>query len=175
MSNVQTHHISLAGATGALDPYVGQASEHQQLKWIGAGRLQVLLEAATTGGQLTVIDERLGHGDATPRHIHSTEDEIFFVLEGSITAWVGDQRHELAEGGIVFLPRNIPHAIRVTSNTARLLMMCTPGGIEGMFREAGWDLKNPLPEGWAVAMPHLAEASARYGSTIVGPPPSDHA
>lgn len=35
---------------------------------------------------------------------------------------------------IVYLPRNVPHAYRITSDRADLLMITTPGGIEGMFR-----------------------------------------
>ena len=157
-----------------LAPYVGQPDDHQHLAWIHGGRLRVLLDGATTGRQLTVVDERLGRSFATPRHIHRDEDEIFYVLEGSITAWVGDQRHEIAEGGIVFLPRQIPHAFRVSSETARVLGITTPSGIERMFREVGWDLKDPLPAGWEPSPARLAEVATRLGNTIVGPPPGEH-
>lgn len=171
----------LVRATGSgnepLAPYFAQAGDHQHLQWMGTGRLRVLLDAATTGGQLTMIEERLGQGDITPWHVHDADDEVFFVMEGSIRVWTGDQEspRDIAAGGIAFLPRGIPHAFKVTSERAWVLMACTPGGIETMFREAGWDLRNPVPEGWEVAIPHLAQVSARLGVRLLGPPPADRA
>ncbi|WP_327105893.1 hypothetical protein [Nonomuraea glycinis] len=45
-------------------------------------------------------------------------------------------------------------------------MITTPGGIEGMFRHAGRDLRTPRPDGRSL----LEEASELYGGVILGPP-----
>ena len=43
-----------------------------------------------------------------------------------------------------------------------------------MFRDAGWDLSQPVPEGWSVDMQLLKEITDRRGTPIVGPPqPTD--
>jgi hypothetical protein len=60
------------------------------------------------------------------------------------------QEYELAEGGIVYLPKQIPHGYRITSKKADLLMINTPAGIEGMFRETGRDKSTPRPAGFEV-------------------------
>jgi hypothetical protein len=49
-------------------------------------------------------------------------------------------------------------------------MMCTPAGIEGMFRAAGRDLATPRPEGFQISPERMAEAADAYGQVIVGPP-----
>jgi hypothetical protein len=77
---------------------------------------------------------------------------------------------ELSEGGIVYLPKNVPHGYRITSETADLLMICTPAGIEGMFRHAGRDMADPRPEGYEMSKAKMAEAADLYGQVIVGPP-----
>jgi len=77
---------------------------------------------------------------------------------------------ELLEGGIVYLPRGIPHSYRITSLTADLLMICTPTGIEGMFRHAGRDRVTPQPDGFKIPLSLLGEASEMFGNVIVGPP-----
>ena len=59
--------------------------------------------------------------------------------------WVNDQQRELSEGGIVFLPKDIPHAYRITSKKGDLLMINTPAGIEGMFRATGRDKSTTRP------------------------------
>jgi quercetin dioxygenase-like cupin family protein len=153
-------------------PAWAQSSEAQQhLKWLGTTRLQVLADAVRTGGQLAMIEERSNNGDATPLHVHHHEDEMFWLLEGAMTTWVGDERHDLAPGGFAFLPRGIPHAYRLTADNSRLLVVATPAGIEDMFREAGWDLATPPPPEWSVSMPLLADICERRATPILGPPP----
>src|SRR5947207_10413435 len=102
--------MSVPGAS--LQPYIRQAREHQWLGWAAGREMAVILDSAATGGQLTVIDAHTRRCDATPVHVHSRDDEAFLLLDGAMTVWVGDQRHQLQPGGIAFLPRNIPHANR---------------------------------------------------------------
>lgn len=152
-----------------LDPYASQQEDRQRLGWIGQMELGVVLDGATTGGQLSVVEGRAGRGDASPVHVHSRDDEAFFLLEGAMTVWVGDRRFELRPGGIGFLPRAIPHAFRFDS-PSRALIFTTPAGQEDFFRAAGWDLSKPKPEGWAVSVEMLQKAAAAVGTQVVGPP-----
>jgi hypothetical protein len=52
-----------------------------------------------------------------------------------------------------------------------ILEVIAPGGLERAFREAGWDLHTPPPEGWACTPDAVATAMAKLGCTILGPPP----
>ena len=70
-------------------PRVAQAGDCQQIQWLGQTRLRVLLDAAATGGQLSVIEESFGAGDTSPMHVHYHEDEMFWLLEGAMLAWAG--------------------------------------------------------------------------------------
>ena len=79
-------------SAGSLTPYIRQASEHQRLVYSGGAELAVILDAAITGGQLTVIDTHGRRGDASPVHVHGNDDEAFLLLDGEMTVWVGDQR-----------------------------------------------------------------------------------
>jgi quercetin dioxygenase-like cupin family protein len=107
-------------------PYLAQAADHQQLQWLGGGVMRILLDGAKTGGQLTMIRSDAKGGGAAPVHVHASEDEIVVMLRGSGIFWVGDQRHELSEGGVAFLPRGIPHAYRLTSDEVDMLGVCMP-------------------------------------------------
>ena len=150
--------------------YLAQPEQQQKLEWLDGGVFAVLLDAAATDGQLTVGRFSVGKGEAPPYHMRTREDEIFLLLKGSALLWSDDQETELSEGGIVYLPRNIPHGYRITSDTADLLMITTPGGIEGMFRQAGRDLANPRPEGFQISPQRMAEAADAYGQIVLGPP-----
>lgn len=151
-------------------PYLAQREDHQRLEWIGGSVFSVLLDAEATGGQLTVGRFDVGKGEAPPFHVHNKEDEVFLLLSGSALVWVGEEEHELREGGIVFLPRRIPHSYRITSDKADLLLIATPGGLEKMFRHAGRDLREPRPENFEISMRMLAEAAELAGNVVLGPP-----
>jgi quercetin dioxygenase-like cupin family protein len=148
--------------------YIAQPEQQQQLEWLDGGALAILLDAASTNGQLMVGRFDVSEGEAPPYHKHTREDEVFLLIKGTALVWVDDQESELSEGGIVFLPKDIPHAYRITSKKADLLMINTPAGIEGMFRETGRDKSTTRPPGFQVT-PDPA-VSEKYGNVIVGPP-----
>ena len=151
-------------------PYQAQAAEHEQLQWLGGGIMRILLDGEKTGGQLTMVRSDAQGGSASPVHVHAGEDEIVVLLRGSGLFWVGNQRWELSEGGVAFLPRNVPHAYRFTSDTVDMLAVCAPAGTEDFFRAAGWDRSRPQPDGWEITSASLAAAAAATGQTILGPP-----
>jgi quercetin dioxygenase-like cupin family protein len=148
--------------------FLAQPEQQQQLEWLDGGTLAILLDSAATDGQLMVGRFDVSEGEAPPYHQHTFEDEVFMLITGEALVWVDDEQHELKEGGIIFLPKGIPHAYRITSAKADLLMINTPGGIEGMFRATGHDRSTPRPPGFQVT-PDPA-VSAKYGNIIVGPP-----
>lgn len=148
--------------------YLAQPAQQQQLEWLDGGTLAMLLDGRATDGQLMMGRFSVREGEAPPYHRHTHEDEVFLLIKGTALVWYDDQEYELAEGGVVFLPRNVPHAYRITSATADLLMINTPAGLEGMFRETGRDMSTPRPPGFQVT-PNAA-AAERYGNVIVGPP-----
>ena len=148
--------------------YLARPEQHQQLEWLGGSTLSILLDGAATDGRLMVGRFDVSRGEAPPYHVHSNEDEVFMLIKGSALVWADDQESELTEGGIVFLPRQVPHSYRITSEKADLLIITTPAGLEGMFRETGRDRSTPRPPDFAVTpQPAVAE---KYGNTILGPP-----
>ncbi|MFD3590925.1 cupin domain-containing protein [Streptomyces sp. NPDC058683] len=150
--------------------FLAQREQQQTLEWLDGGTFSVLLDSKATEGQLTVGRFNVAKGEAPPFHMHTREDEIFMLIKGEALLWLGDEQMELSEGGIVYLPRNIPHGYRITSDTADLLMITTPGGIEGMFQQAGRDVATPRPKDFAITPERLAEAAEKYGQIVLGPP-----
>ena len=148
--------------------YIAQPEQQQQLEWLDGGTLAMLLDGKASNGQLMIGRFDVAEGEAPPYHTHTREDEVFLLIKGTALVWCDDQEYELTEGGIVYLPKQIPHGYRITSKTADLLMINTPAGIEGMFRETGRDKATPRPDGYTVKPdPALAD---KYGNIIVCPP-----
>jgi quercetin dioxygenase-like cupin family protein len=91
---------------------------------------ELKLEGKQAGGDWAVVAWRLRPGDEPPLHTHTREDETLYVLEGSITAYVGDQRIDVEAGSYAALPKDVPHGLTVRSDEARLLVTLEPAGAE---------------------------------------------
>ena len=112
------------------------------------------------GGAFSLFEEVPPLAD-TPLHAHRDEDELFYVLEGQHVYRVGDEEYTVGPDGLVFAPRGIPHAQRrVVSGEGRQLVVTTPGGFEGFFRELA-----AAEEGGTIGPEAYAAASERFGIT----------
>jgi mannose-6-phosphate isomerase-like protein (cupin superfamily) len=123
----------------------------------------VRASADSTGGAFTIFEETPPMLD-TPAHVHAREDEVLYVLEGEHLFTCGDEERRLGPGGLVFLPRGVPHAHRrVVPGVGRLLGMTSPAGFEGFFRVLAEAARTGEPVDDA-----FARASSEYGITWVG-------
>src|SRR6266487_2713249 len=91
---------------------------------------ELKLTGEQAGGDWAVVEWRLRAGDEPPIHTHTREDETLYVLDGSITAFVGDQRIDVQAGSYAALPKNVPHGLTVRGEEARLLVTLEPAGAE---------------------------------------------
>ena len=98
---------------------------------------RVLATGEETGGLVGALDERSAHGIAAPMHVHEDADEIFYVLEGELTFFAGDQRIKAAPGALVYLPRFVHHGFQVDSEEARIFNFVTPAGFERLILDSG--------------------------------------
>jgi quercetin dioxygenase-like cupin family protein len=94
---------------------------------------ELKLAGEESGGDWAVVEWRLRAGDEPPIHIHTREDETLYVLDGAITAFVGDERIEVEAGSYAALPKDVPHGLRVRGDEARLLVTLEPAGAEYLF------------------------------------------
>lgn len=102
-----------------------------------------------------------------PRHVHSREDEWFYVLDGELVFEIDGERHTVGAGGSVWLRRGVVHAYQnFTDRDARLLIVTTPGAFCGFFVE----VSAAAPPGGMPAPEVFAALDARYGITTLGPP-----
>jgi mannose-6-phosphate isomerase-like protein (cupin superfamily) len=145
--------------------------------WYAGWHVEFIATGEDTGGHysLTGVHGRRDHSEMPPLHVHTREEECFYVLSGTITCYVGDEVFELAEGGFIALPPNVPHRYEVTSGEARLLNLCLPAGFEGFYRALSEPPAGPgfppKPDG-PRDIPRLIAVAAEHGIEIVGPPPA---
>jgi quercetin dioxygenase-like cupin family protein len=150
---------------------VRDSGEGEQRWFCGGGLHTWLATSDETGGAFLLFEFAGEQGKVTPLHIHPSSDETFYMLDGEILLDLdGEQRH-LSAGGVVVIPRGVPHAFKVTSPQSRFLTLQTPGTDEAFYRIASEPAvagSQPIP----VDFDRIRDAAAQTGAIeILGPPP----
>jgi mannose-6-phosphate isomerase-like protein (cupin superfamily) len=148
----------------------------------GVSRISTKVSGEQTEGRLLQVRSTDWRGAAPPLHIHHDADETWYVVDGRLTVFVGDERIEAGPGDFVFGPMGVPHAFLVTSERADTLITFSPAGtkgrmgygVDGFFREAAAAaIPGQAPPAPAEADPEeLARMMIQYGIETVGPPPT---
>lgn len=137
----------------------------EAVEWLGV-YYRTILTTAETGGAMSITDSVSPPGSGPPRHIHRDADETFVLLTGDAEFWRDGDRFTRGPGQSVFVPRGAEHTFRVVSDIpARHLVILTPGGFEGFFREMAAGAYR-IPED----MPEITCIAAEYDLTFTGPP-----
>jgi quercetin dioxygenase-like cupin family protein len=137
--------------------------------WFIANLAEVLVDR----DDFSLVRMHAPAGDQPPLHVHEHEDEGFYVLEGSLTLWVGDADPvTLVPGEFALAPHGIPHTYRVGDSRGLFLVTSTPGTFPAFLRAAGAPAARPElpvlegpPDG-----DRLATIAADHGITLLGPP-----
>ena len=142
--------------------------------WAMGSLFERLVTAEQSGGALGAALITQPPGLATPTHVHTREAEAWFLLEGTLTYRAGTELFDLAAGDFIYLPRDVPHAFRITGSTpARYLGLTLPGKLLSLYDEVGVPAADRrLPDGGipAADIQRWSELAPRYGLRIVGPP-----
>ena len=142
--------------------------------WAMGSLFERLVTAAQTGGALGAALITQPPGLATPTHVHTREAEAWFVLDGTLTYRAGPEHVDLVAGDFIYLPRDVPHAFRITGRTpVRYLGLTLPGELLDLYDEVGVPApERRLPDG-GIPPADIArwnELAPSYGIRIVGPP-----
>jgi quercetin dioxygenase-like cupin family protein len=136
----------------------------------------VLAGSQETGGRFGLMEMVAPKGREPSRHLHYSDDEGFYVLDGDVTFYVGADTYRAGPGTFVFLPHGVPHSYTFYTDVVRMLCIIAPGGLEAHFRDArfseparGMTLL-PAGEPDMDIVEEMASDLAGYGTEIVGPP-----
>ncbi|MBI2806590.1 MAG: cupin domain-containing protein [Planctomycetes bacterium] len=123
-----------------------------------------------TNGKYALFEAIVPPGGGPPPHIHSREEEGFYILEGEITFTINGERVVAKAGMFANMRVGTPHSFKNESGKpAKMLISVAPAGLEQMFFEVGV----PLAEGATTAQPPTKEEiekllaiAPRYGVEI---------
>src|SRR3979411_866671 len=122
-------------STSTAVPVVRQDGEGERLWFYGGGVHTWKATEKEPAGAFILFEAVMARGKVTPLHTHPC-DGTMIVLEGELLVHVQGEEYAVREQGALVAPRGVPHAFMVTSETARMLVLETPGGSEAFYRGA---------------------------------------
>jgi len=141
--------------------------------WFGESFAEIRVSAADGDGDVSIVETTTPRGAMPPLRVHD-EDQSFYVLDGEVTFFVGDEETLAAAGDSLLVRRGRPHTFRPESDEVRMLVV-TKGRFERFVRSTSRPAAYratpafadaPTPEEAAA----VTRAAARHGIEILGPP-----
>lgn len=130
----------------------------------GANPNDLKVSGQDTGDALSIFEYTGKEKGGPPLHVHPHQDEVFYVMQGEYLFQLGQDKHRLKSGDMIFLPRGIPHAFAQLTDEGKMLFFFQPSGkMEDFFRALGKMQGPPAPE-------QGAKLFEDHDMKIVGPP-----
>jgi len=95
--------------------------------WFGAGLFTFKVTSEQSGGVFMLTEVTMSRGKTTPLHVHPEHDETTYLVDGELLFNVDGMEQTARAGSVAAVPRGTPHALLVTSESARLITFVTPG------------------------------------------------
>jgi mannose-6-phosphate isomerase-like protein (cupin superfamily) len=141
---------------------------------VAGDRYRILADSGHTAARYSLWEATISPQGGPPPHVHTREDEGFYILEGEVTFYVAGESIIAGPGTFLNATPDRPHAFRNEADIpARMLIMVAPGGMERMFFEVGTpvsDSSSPIAPFGDEEKRRLLEAAPRYGIRILPPP-----
>ena len=149
----------------AVAPLEGEAI------WFNGALQNIKLPGDWSDDALSLVEVASTAGRATGLHTDPS-DETFYVLEGELLFHVDGREYPAAAGQTLAIRRGVPHAFLVVSETARFLVMNTPGTQDRFFRAGGQPaLSRDFDETPEPDAERTRVAAEQFGVRFLGPPP----
>ena len=141
-------------------------------RWFLGTLATIRVPGEAVDGRFALIEFLFPQYASPPRHTHP-QDESYVVLDGQLTVEAGGDRFTLTEGGVAVVPMGVAHTFRVDSETARVLVLSTPSGLERMVLDGSMPANSatlPPADAPRPTADELTRIFEAHGQVNCGPP-----
>ena len=123
----------------SMTPFLSNKADPGRTRAAPGMLMHFLATGNDTHGSFALIESKARQGIEPGRHLHTYEDESFYLLAGRMRFEIGDETFIAQPGDLVFMPRGIPHQMQLLTETIHALILISPAGFEQYF----WQLSEP--------------------------------
>jgi quercetin dioxygenase-like cupin family protein len=142
-----------------------RSGKRYKMKGVTLNVLDNKISSEDSGGDIAVFEQNgFTPKGGPPLHIHLSQDEFFYIINGEYLFQVGEERYRMKGGDTIFLPRNVPHAFVQLTDQGKVIVAYVPAGkMEDFFKTTdAWSSPPTQPE--------IEKAFEDHGMKVVGPP-----
>jgi mannose-6-phosphate isomerase-like protein (cupin superfamily) len=153
----------------AREPVFRRPNEGRTIGVVG-DVYRFLATGEETNGKYAICEALVPPGGGPPPHIHSREEESFYILEGELAIYFGEQRFVARTGTFANVPVGTLHRFcNESDRPVRMLITVTPAGLEKMFFEIAQTVEpgaTSAPRPTEELLARLPAIAAKYGVEI---------
>ena len=97
---------------------VGRGPTEGEAVWLLGGLYRYRAVGDETAGVYSLFEVQGPAGLASPFHVHDHEAEAFYVVDGRVTIFIGDEQIEATPGSFALVPAKVAHTFRLDSAEA---------------------------------------------------------
>lgn len=92
-------------------------------------QIRFLITGEQTGGAFFMAEVSVPPGCGNPPHIHTREEETFYLQQGTLTVQVSEKTVTASAGDAICLPKGVAHSFQNNGNMdVKALLVAIPGG-----------------------------------------------
>ena len=139
--------------------------------WFNGALINVKAPGDWSDEAFSLVEVMSTQGRATGLHIDPSH-ETFYILDGEGLFHIDGREQSASAGDTLGVRQGVPHAFIVLSETARFLVINTPGTHDSFFRDGGVPATDrnfasaPAPD-----LERTMASAQRHGVRFLGPPP----
>lgn len=150
-----------------MKPSEGSAS------WVLGDLYTFKAKGEDTGKAYALIEIVMQPNNGVPPHVHTHENEAFYIQEGEMEFQLGEQTIVATPGTFLHTAKGQPHSFRnISTKPAKFLCWLTPAGLEEFFMEVGVPVsgaKSYTPAVTPADVKKLMLTAPKYGLEIISP------
>ncbi|MFE2752585.1 cupin domain-containing protein [Actinosynnema sp. NPDC059335] len=141
-------------------------------RWVFGDRYTLKSGLHNTGPAFGLVEAVVPAGGGPPKHVHYHEDELFYVIDGRLELFTGEEAVIAEPGAFIYVPRGVTHSFtNAFTDDCRMLLMFLPAGKERFFLEMGVSADDgappPPPEQYAIDRENAIRLAPKYGERYV--------
>jgi quercetin dioxygenase-like cupin family protein len=126
--------------------------------------VRVLASSHQTGGGYEIFELESAEGNGPPVHAHPWA-EAYVVVEGEADVWLEGQKLQATRGCFFHIPAGVNHSYRITSPTAKFVVITSPGGAHEFFTELDAETAGSCED-----MGKIMAVAFKHGFNVPPPP-----
>ncbi|OOQ61301.1 cupin domain-containing protein [Mucilaginibacter pedocola] len=112
----------------------GNSCEAENIALLGINN-NIILSTERNGGKLTILEQVVNIGSASPLLTCAREEKVIYIAEGNFVLSADGQQYHAGKGASMLVPKGVVHHFKnIGTSIGKLLITLTPGRRDALLK-----------------------------------------